>query len=89
MNNQLKLHLQFSDFCPPDYPFAYLNGQKCCRTDQEYKNGGTSREKKSGTCDGINFNRESTCCKDKDDQTCPHINGCFDYDENHDKSKDP
>ena len=69
-----------------DYPYAYLNGKRCCRSNQELKKGGLQKEIKSGTCDGMNFNRESTCCKDNDHQTCPHIEGCFDYSEAHNES---
>ena len=42
-------------------------------------NGGSSSEKASGTCDGIGFSRESTCCKDHGYQKCPYPNGCFDF----------
>ena len=72
--------------CPMDYPYAYLNGKQCCRSNQELVNGGLYSEKKSGTCDGINFNRESTCCKDHDNQACQHNEGCFDYNEDHNES---
>ena len=30
-----------------------------------------------GTCDGVNFNRQSVCCKTEYTQ-CPGLNGCFD-----------
>ena len=69
-----------------DYPFAYLSGRYCCRSNQERKNGGTQHEIKSGTCDGIKFNRESTCCG-LDNKACPHKQGCFDYNEDHNESK--
>ena len=58
--------------CTKDHPFAYLNGQYCCKTDQEKVNGGTSNEVASGTCDGIGFSIESTCCKDDKYLKCPH-----------------
>ena len=59
------------DRCTKDYPFAYRNGEYCCETNQEKVNGGTSNEVASGTCDGIGFSIESTCCKDKY-MKCPH-----------------
>ena len=69
-----------------DYPFAYMNGLQCCRSNQELPGGGLHSEIQSGTCDGINFNRESTCCKDYDNKPCPHIQGCFDYNEDSNES---
>ena len=58
--------------CTKDYPFAYLNGQYCCETNKELVSGGSSNEIASGTCDGIGFNIESTCCKDNKYLKCPH-----------------
>merc|ERR1712166_609003 len=58
--------------CTKEYPFAYLNGKYCCETDQERVNGGTSNEVASGTCDGIGFSIESTCCKNSKYLKCPH-----------------
>ena len=57
--------------CTKDYPFAYLNGQYCCKTNQELENGGRSNEVASGTCDGIGFSIESTCCKGNKYLKCP------------------
>ena len=31
-----------------------------------------------GTCDGVNFNRQSKCCKDEAFAPCSHASGCFD-----------
>ena len=64
--------------CTKDYPFAYNNGQHCCETNQELVNGGNSDEVASGTCDGIGFSIESTCCKDHKYLKCPHTK-CKDY----------
>ena len=64
--------------CTQDYPFAFLNGDYCCKTNQEQLNGNTAIEIESGTCDGKRFSRKSTCCKDNDYQQCPHPEGCFD-----------
>ena len=58
--------------CTKDHPFAYHNGQYCCETNQEKVNGGTSNEVASGTCDGIGFSIESTCCKSHKYLKCPH-----------------
>ena len=41
-------------------------------------NGGTLNEVASGTCDGIGFSIESTCCKDHNYQQCPYTQ-CEDY----------
>ena len=41
--------------------------------------GSSPSEKASGTCDGIGFSRESTCCKDHAYQKCPFGNGCVNY----------
>ena len=64
--------------CTKDHPFAYKNGQYCCETNQELVNGGNSDEVASGTCDGIGFSIESTCCKDHKYLKCPHTK-CKDY----------
>ena len=64
--------------CTTDHPFAYLNGHYCCETNQELVNGGTLDEVASGTCDGIGFSIESTCCKDNKNLKCPHTK-CKDY----------
>ena len=57
--------------CTKDHPFAYFNGQYCCKTNQELVNGGTLNEVASGTCDGIGFSIESTCCKGNKYLKCP------------------
>ena len=67
--------------CTEDHPFAYFNGQYCCETNQELENGATIQhldEVASGTCDGIGFSIESTCCKDNKHLKCPHTK-CKDY----------
>merc|ERR1712129_632567 len=69
--------------CTKDHPFAYLNGQYCCETNQEKVNGGTSNEVASGTCDGIGFSIESTCCKYNKYLKCPHTK-CKDYGDQND-----
>ena len=64
--------------CTEEYPFAYLNGQYCCETNQELVNGGTLNEVASGTCDGEEFSIESTCCMDHQYLKCPYTQ-CEDY----------
>ena len=68
------------EFCPPDHPFAYLNGAFCCKTNEERPlsyNQTPQNEIDSGTCDGVDFNRQSVCCKDEKYIQCPHGSGCF------------
>ena len=65
--------------CPSNFPFAYLNGQYCCKSNQERPNGGNTAEKESGTCDGLGFSKESTCCLDNAYQKCPAPGGCDNY----------
>ena len=67
-------------FCPPNFPFAYKDGKYCCRTDEELENGGSPSEVTSGTCDGVGFNRNSSCCKDHQNILCPLPNSCYDND---------
>ena len=67
--------------CASEYPFAYLNGDYCCKTNLELPYGGSIAEHISGTCDGKGFSRESTCCKDHDYEECPHLEGCYDFSE--------
>ena len=67
--------------CPTDHPFAYLNGGYCCKTREErlVKLGITPQnEIDDGTCDGLDFNRQSVCCRDEANTPCPHASGCFD-----------
>ena len=67
--------------CPLDHPFAYNNGDNCCKTKEErpIELGITPQnEIDDGTCDGVDFNRQSKCCK-SDYTPCPHGSGCFDY----------
>jgi hypothetical protein len=65
--------------CTVEYPFAYLNGDYCCKTNQELQFGGTVWEFASGSCDGKGFSRESTCCKGNCYQKCPQLAGCYDF----------
>ena len=44
------------------------------------RNGGTPSEVTFGTCDGVGFSRESTCCKDHDNIVCPVPDACYDSD---------
>ena len=69
--------------CPLDYPFAYLNGGYCCKTNEErpvnskhYKT--PQKEIDDGTCDGVDFNIQSTCCH-SENSPCPTGSGCFDH----------
>ena len=63
-------------YCPIDFPFAYLNGNYCCSTNEEQPGGGLQSEIESGSCDGIGFGRDSRCCKDQV-KACPHLEGCY------------
>ena len=70
--------------CPSSHPFAYLNGWYCCQTKEErptwYNSPKTPQnEIDSGTCDGLDFNRKSRCCKDERNTPCSDTNKCFDY----------
>merc|ERR1712157_164636 len=65
--------------CPSDFPFAYQNGSYCCKYDKEHADGGNAEEKQSGTCDGIEFSKNSTCCHEHDFKKCPASEKCDDY----------
>jgi len=65
--------------CPSDFPFAYQNGSYCCKYDKEHADGGNAEEKQSGTCDGIQFSKNSTCCHEHDYTKCPASEKCDDY----------
>ena len=65
--------------CPSDFPFAYQNGSYCCKYNKEHADGGNADEKKSGTCDGIQFSKNSTCCHEHDFKKCPASEKCDDY----------
>ena len=53
------------------YPYAFKNGDKCCKTNREIPRGGSPSEIASGTCDGSDFNINSTCCIYYDEIKCP------------------
>ena len=75
-----KFYFLISLECPHDHPFAYLNGGYCCKTKEERPvSGGITPQNEidDGTCDGVDFNRQSTCCK-SEYSPCPHGSGCFD-----------
>jgi len=63
-----------SNKCPQSHPWAYLNGDYCCKYDMEkvYPPEGT-------TCDGSRIALNSTCCKDDAHAKCPHRDGCVNY----------
>ena len=65
--------------CDSEYPFAYSNGDYCCKTNQELWYGGNASEVASGTCDGTGFSKESTCCNGHDYLKCPNPEGCKDF----------
>ena len=60
------------------YPYAFKNGDKCCKTNEENPRGGSQEELMSGTCDGRGFDITSTCCKDQNEIKCPAVT-CIDY----------
>ena len=74
-----KLHTFIEKNCTMNYPFAYLNGDYCCKTNQELWYGGNASEVASGTCDGTGFSKESTCCNGHDYLKCPNPEGCEDF----------
>ena len=58
-----------------------MNGGYCCKTKEErpVELGITPQnEIDDGTCDGVDFNIQSTCCKDEAYTPCPDGSGCFD-----------
>ena len=74
-------YFSFLAQCPTDHPFAYLNGGYCCKTREERPvNLGITPQNQidDGTCDGLDFNSQSACCRDEAYTPCPHASGCFD-----------
>ena len=53
-----------------------MNGDYCCKTNKEKKYGATQQDIISGTCDGINFDFDSTCCEYNEFLKCPYSTGC-------------
>ena len=67
-----------SILCPLSHPFAYLNGDYCCKTAEERPTswGWTPQDEiDDGTCDGVDFNLQSVCCK-TGYTPCPQGSGC-------------
>ena len=83
MRRLVLIHNFFSFFlaeCPLDYPFAYLNGNHCCKTKQErpLDSGTPQNEIDDGSCDGFNFNQFSRCCKGDANTPCAYATRCHD-----------
>ena len=62
--------------CPFDHPYAYQNGQYCCKTARE-KNQASGRVQ---SCDGGPISLSSTCCMNDQYTSCPYGNSCKNYD---------
>ena len=60
-----------------DHPYAFKNGDYCCKTNEEDPRGGSQSEQISGTCDGVGWDITSTCCSDNEIK-CPAVT-CIDY----------
>ena len=59
-----------TNICPPSRPYAYRDGDHCCKTKEE--------KTPVTTCDGLDFNISSTCCQNADNEACPVDSGCLD-----------
>ena len=59
-----------------------MNGGYCCKTREERPaNLGITPQNEidDGTCDGLDFNRQSKCCNvNVATARCPQASGCFD-----------
>ena len=55
--------------CSNDYPYAFMWGEYCCKTELEENNNFVA-------CDGGPISINSVCCKDNEYEKCPHIGGC-------------
>ena len=53
-----------------------MDGKYCCIANEERNYGAPQNEIDDGTCDGVNFNIHSRCCKDNQFKPCPDPNGC-------------
>ena len=58
-----------------------MNGGYCCKEQKERQLDHSvvtpQNEIDDGTCDGVDFNRQSKCCN-HNHAPCPHASGCFD-----------
>ena len=62
----IHFHSSASPGCPSSHPFAYLNGDYCCKTNKE------KVHRPSGSkCDGSSISIDSICCAGDDHVRCP------------------
>ena len=66
LNKYFYFHFSASLGCPLSHPFAYLNGDYCCKKNKEkvYPPEGAK-------CDGSSISIDSTCCVGDDYVRCP------------------
>ena len=60
----MKMH----NICPSSHPFAYLNGNYCCKTNKEKNEPHSDGE----LCNGSEISIESTCCEGDQHTDCPN-----------------
>ncbi|XP_063692556.1 papilin-like [Bolinopsis microptera] len=61
--------------CPASHPYAYSDGQYCCKSNKEKYYG-----PQGSKCDGSVIQRDSKCCEGDQYRTCPNGN-CENYQE--------
>ena len=59
------------DKCSDTYPYAFMWGEYCCKSESE-----KSTQNNLPECDGGHISIDSICCKDDQYEKCPHIGGC-------------
>ena len=64
------ISLSIVNLCPSTHPHPYLDGQYCCKTDQE-KTGESHAIPE--TCDGGKLGYSSVCCNNDEYAICPNV----------------
>ena len=63
-----------SNECPSTHPWAYYNGDYCCKNDKE-----KVKSSYGDTCDGSKISLTSLCCLNDEYVECEHPDGCINY----------
>ena len=65
------LYFSLVDRCSSAYPFAFMWGEYCCKTESEKITQSNLAE-----CDGGHISINSVCCEEDQYEKCPHMGGC-------------
>ena len=67
--------------CPKDFPYAFMEGDYCCKTQKEnifidYDELDHNMTAEKSLCDGALIHWSSICCQDNNYKKCPNNYKC-------------